>query len=62
MRSIKYISRESIGHQSIPSAAFLPRSDWGLFKDCINAQTTLSGKKDCLRDYIAELFGDESQQ
>ncbi|GMV94501.1 MAG: hypothetical protein AMXMBFR82_42790 [Candidatus Hydrogenedentota bacterium] len=60
MPAIKCVSRRSDGRRSIPASAVLPESPQNRYKSCLNEQTTLSGKKGCLNEYLDELAEDKN--
>ncbi len=44
--------KKHIGSITYPAYAFQARSDWGLYKDCVNEQATLGGKKECSDEFL----------
>lgn len=54
MSKIRQLKRRHIFVTARPVHAFQARSDWGLYKDCYNEQTTLAGKKSCHNEYRSE--------
>ncbi|GMV94491.1 MAG: hypothetical protein AMXMBFR82_42690 [Candidatus Hydrogenedentota bacterium] len=60
MNRISAVTREPVASHPILAASALPRSDWGRYKDCVNAQSTLSGKKGCLNEYLDDLAEDKN--
>ncbi|GMV94499.1 MAG: hypothetical protein AMXMBFR82_42770 [Candidatus Hydrogenedentota bacterium] len=60
MPTIKCVSRRCDGRRRIPASAVLPESPQNRYKSCLNAQTTLSGKKGCQSEYLDELSEDKN--
>lgn len=60
MSAIRGISRTPRMKQPLPRPAVLPESPQNRYKSCLNEQTTLSGKKGCLNEYLDELAEDKN--
>ncbi|GMV94497.1 MAG: hypothetical protein AMXMBFR82_42750 [Candidatus Hydrogenedentota bacterium] len=60
MPAIRCVSRRRDGRRHIPASAFTAETPRFRYKMCLTEQSTLTGKKGCLSDYIDELADEKN--